>query len=87
MAVDDQLLPLAGLLKSSEDAVQGVLLRAPGIPGAVQGSMVSLYLHNAIFHNYGREEMGLSRKTKTAGRAAGCLRDPLSTTLLLKGAN
>lgn len=62
MAVTAQLLPLAGLLEGSEDAVQGVLLRGPGIPGAVERSIVTLYLHSVIFHNYGREEMGLSRK-------------------------
>lgn len=71
LAVAAQLLPLAGLLESREDAVQGVLLKAPGIPGAVQGSMVLLYLHGAVSHNYGREEPGINGKTEAAGRAAG----------------
>lgn len=62
MAVAAQLLPLAGLLQGSEDAVQGVLLRGPGVPGAVQRSIVTLYLHSVISHNCGREEMRLSRK-------------------------
>lgn len=51
LAVAAQLLPLAGLLEGSEDAVQGVLLGGPGVPGAVQRSIVTLYLHSVIFYN------------------------------------